>query len=97
MLLQIMIYLVYSIYGKPMFSDEIKKLLFQVITSWQVLTVTVVLVLYVFLVNYVARTHHHRRQFSLPKAKKSAAAAPAPSAPSETDELGLEEKKPPGK
>ena len=73
-----------------MFSDEIRKLLFQVITSWQVLTVTVVLVLYVFLVNYVARTHHRHRQQPLPRAKKSA--APVPSAPSESDDLGLEDK-----
>jgi len=76
-----------------MFSEEVRGLLAQVITSWQVLAVTVVLIIYVFLVNYVARTHS-RRRFSMPKIKKkksSKTQVPAPEAASEDDELGLEE------
>ena len=72
-----------------MFSDELKKLLVQVITSWQVLAVTVVLVIYVFLINYVARMHYRPRQLPMPKAKKDSSKAPSPA--SDADELGLEE------
>ena len=78
-----------------MFSEEVRKLLAQVITSWQVLVVTGVLIIYVFLVNYVARLHHRRRHTPMPKIKPQAPDAPAPSAAapaaSEPDELGLEE------
>ena len=80
-----------------MFNEEVRSLLAQVITSWQVLVVTVVLIIYVFLVNYVARTHHSgSRRISMPKIKKtkaSKAAAPAaPEAASDDDDLGLDEK-----
>ena len=80
-----------------MFSDEIKKLLVQVITSWQVLVVTVVLILYVFVVNYVARLYHHRPQRSgrppQPKAAPQAQETQASAVePSDSDELDLEEK-----
>jgi len=77
-----------------MFSEEIKRLLAEVITSWQVLAVTVVIIIYIFLVNYVARTYYRPRRFSMPKRKKrksSDAAAPVPEAVSGDDELGLEE------
>ena len=78
-----------------MFGAEVRKLLVEVVTSWQVLVVTGVLVVYVFLVNYVAAVYHHaRRQPRPPRAKGQpgipaggAKAAPA----QETDELGLEE------
>jgi len=75
-----------------MFSEEIRKLLFQVIGSWQVLAVTGVLIIYVFIINNVARLYHRRpRKAEKPKkAKPEPAAAPLPQAP-ETDELGLEE------
>ena len=70
-----------------MFNEEIKKLLAEVISSWQVLAVTGVLIVYIFIVNNVARLYrrHYRRQ------PRNKAAAPAPSPSSETDELGLEE------
>jgi len=81
-----------------MFNAEIRKMLIQVISSWQVIVVTVVLILYVFLVNYVARIYHRSRRSSgllLPKAKPEA--APPIPAPSESDDLGLEEEARPGK
>jgi Na+-transporting methylmalonyl-CoA/oxaloacetate decarboxylase gamma subunit len=53
-----------------MISDEVKMLLIEVITSWQVIGVTVVLVLYLSLVFYVARFHQRRKKVAmLPKAK----------------------------
>ena len=78
-----------------MFNEEIRRLLVQVITSWQVLAVTGVLIVYIFLVNFVARVYHRRPgQPSRPKVKTKAAEAPAPAsapAPTDSDELGLEE------
>jgi hypothetical protein len=80
-----------------MFSQELKELLVQVITSWQVLAVTGVLILYVFLVNYVSRLYRRGRSIPMPtptagKAKKVAASSD--NAPEQTDDdLGLEEKK----
>ena len=74
-----------------MFNAEIRSLLVQVISSWQVLVVSGVIVLYIFLVNYVAKAYH-RRPSGPPVSKKAKpekpAAAPAKSA---DDELGLEE------
>jgi hypothetical protein len=60
-------------------SIELKDLLLQVITSWQVLFITGALVIYIYLVNYVARTYHRPRASRMkPKrAKKAKAAAPA--------------------
>ena len=53
-----------------MFNAEIRRMLVQVITSWQVLTVTAVLIIYFALVNYVARVYHKRRRRTLmPKIK----------------------------
>ena len=72
-----------------MFGREIRQLLIQVISSWQVIAVTIVLVIYISLVNYVARLQHrssHRPAIRRPKRKKS---EPAPSP--EAEELGLEE------
>ena len=72
-----------------MFNAEVRKLLLEVISSWQVWVVTVVLVLYVFLVNYVARLYHRPYRFIGPmrsKSKKDAGAAGP-----EVDELGLED------
>ena len=72
-----------------MFSGEIRKMLLEVITSWQVWSVTVVLVVYIFIVNYVARIQNRRSRSPLfPKSK-----APAPEAPahSGSDDLELDE------
>jgi hypothetical protein len=71
-----------------MFSSEVKKLLIEVISSWQILAVTIVLIIYMSIVNYVARIHHRRsRKQTMPKAKKEGKGTPAPH---ESDELGLE-------
>jgi hypothetical protein len=77
-----------------MFSSEVRRLLVQVITSWQVIAVTVVLVIYIFIVNYVARIYNRnsrirnsRRSF-IPKVKKEKSEPPIHS---EIDELDLEE------
>ena len=75
-----------------MFSAEIRKLLFQVITSWQVLTVTGILIVYIFLVNYIARIYHRRpHQSPLPKMKPEIPEAPTPQ---EAKELDVEEETP---
>ena len=77
-----------------MFSEEVKNLLVEVITSWQVLAVTVVLIIYVFIVNSVARLHHRPRHLPLPRAAKARSKSTEAPAPSEADELGLEEEIP---
>jgi flagellar biosynthesis/type III secretory pathway M-ring protein FliF/YscJ len=69
-----------------MFSDELKKMLIQVISSWQVLAVTGVLVVYIFLVNYVAKLYHRRRPKPLPASKKEEAQALAPSGDEDLNE-----------
>jgi hypothetical protein len=85
------------VYFDGMFTQELKGLLVQVITSWQVLVVTGVLVLYILVVNSVSRLYR-RRPPSSPgpgeKGKKgrkggkvSRAAPPAVV----DDDLGLEE------
>jgi hypothetical protein len=77
-----------------MFSGELAGLLKQVITSWQVITVSVALVLYMFLVSYVSRTYKRpRSHLSLGKTKKGDL-APAGEPDIETDDsddLGLSE------
>jgi energy-converting hydrogenase Eha subunit F len=75
-----------------MFSEEVRKLLAQVISSWQVLAVTVVLVIYVSLVNYTTKLHYRRsRGLPKPTPRKSKAKTSEPVTASESDELGLEE------
>jgi hypothetical protein len=61
-------------------SIELKDLLMQVITSWQVLFITGALVIYMYLVIYVARTYHRPRVASRMKpkrARKEKSSAPA--------------------
>ena len=73
-----------------MFDGDLRSLIFQVITSWQVIVVTIVIILYIILVNYVARTHKRRRfRPSVSKVKKEM--ADVVTAPGD-DDLGLEEK-----
>ena len=77
-----------------MFSEEVRNLLIQVITSWQVLAVTLVIIFYFFLVSYVARLYHRRpRKAPLPKKKKDKEQVEEPVL-DESDELGLEEQRP---
>jgi len=83
-----------------MFSEEVRKMLVQVISSWQVLVVTVVLILYVFLINYVARIYHRPGRSGglfLPRTKRESSSNASTIVPSESDELGLEEESPPRK
>jgi Na+-transporting methylmalonyl-CoA/oxaloacetate decarboxylase gamma subunit len=61
-----------------MISNELKNLLVQIITSWQVLGVTLVLIAYFSLVSYVARFRHTfkvAKAKSKPKPKKEKKAA----------------------
>ena len=72
-----------------MFNAEVRRLLIEVISSWQVIAVTVVLIIYIALVRYVAKIYHRRiRRPSRTKVKPEKADIPVPS---ETDELSLEE------
>ena len=79
-----------------MFNSEIRKLILDVITSWQVLAVTGVLIVYVFIVNSVARLYRRRpKPLSMPKIKKvkpaKAEAGPDSQAASGQDDLEFEE------
>jgi flagellar biosynthesis/type III secretory pathway M-ring protein FliF/YscJ len=78
-----------------MFNQEMRELLLQVISAWQVWAVTAVVVIYFFIVSYVAKLYH-RPRVSKSSAKKTkaekAAAEPAQTEGSGgNDELGLEE------
>jgi hypothetical protein len=76
-------------------SDELKSLLIEVITSWQVLAVTGILILYIFLVRYVARIYRRNRHLSSLSGKKEKASGGAAAKAAELiidDDLGLEEK-----
>ena len=73
-----------------MFDGDLRSLIFQVITSWQVIVVTIVIILYIILVNYVASSHKRRRHKpSVSKIKKEMAKVVTTP---EDDDLGLEEK-----
>ena len=74
-----------------MFGEEVKKLLLEVISSWQVLAVTGVLIIYASIVNYAARTHHRSRRSRKPPKIKAKELIPDALASSENDELGFEE------
>jgi len=76
-----------------MFNADVRDLLLQVFTSWQVLVVTLVIVLYFFLINYVANVYYHRaRKAPMPK-KKKAQKEEGPVVDAK-DDLGLEEHTP---
>jgi flagellar biosynthesis/type III secretory pathway M-ring protein FliF/YscJ len=76
-----------------LFSDELKSLLIQVISSWQVLVVTGILIVYIFLVRYVAKLYRRGRPLSYAPGKEKAAGEEAQGVePSGNDDLGLEEK-----
>jgi len=73
-----------------MFSIELRNLIFQVITSWQVIAVTLAVLLYVFLINYVIKARRrYKKTPAQKKAKKSKAAAD--DAEVDDSDLGLEE------
>jgi hypothetical protein len=70
------------------FSGELKKLIFQVLTSWQVLVVTLGIILYIFIVSYVSQLYRRVRPkvFKDKKPKKEKKSAEVIE---ETGELGL--------
>jgi len=76
-------------------SKELVPLLIQVVSSWQVITVTIAVILYFSLVLFVARTSGRSRYAtsiaSRSKAKKKKTTAAATPQESINDELGLEE------
>ena len=53
---------------------EIKDMLIQVITTWQVIAVSVVVILYFFLVSYVAKVYRRARPSGGSKKKRGKAA-----------------------
>jgi hypothetical protein len=76
-----------------LFSDELKALLIEVITSWQVLTATGVIIVYIFLVRSVANIYRRKRPLSFSPGKEKASKEKAKAVePSDDDDLGLEEK-----
>ena len=78
-----------------MFSAEVRNLIIQVISSWQVLTVTIVIILYFFLVSYVARVYYRRRRpRKAPLPKRKTEEKSEDPVLDETDDLGLEEQRP---
>jgi hypothetical protein len=72
-----------------MFTEELKNLLFQVVTSWQVSAVSIALIFYMSLVSYAARAHHKPASVSRTKPKKQkkpkAAAKPVSNASAEPE------------
>jgi heme/copper-type cytochrome/quinol oxidase subunit 2 len=54
---------------------EIKDMLFQLITTWQVIAATVAVILYFFLVSYVAKVYRRARPPNGSKKKRKNAAA----------------------
>jgi len=60
-----------------MFSTELKDLLPQVISSWQVLVITAAMILYTWLVSYVARAYHRPHLSKSKPKRKKVKAAPA--------------------
>ena len=78
-----------------MFSSEVRRMLLQVITSWQVIAVTIVLVIYLFIVNYVAKLNKRNSRgsgISLgPKIKKKEKKAKGSASLPATGDLDLGE------
>ena len=77
-----------------MFDAEVRSMLFQVLTSWQVLIITILLILYISLVSYAARTRRSSGKSPGTKRKKKSAKAKSDSAPEivmDDSGLGLED------
>jgi hypothetical protein len=76
---------------------EIKDMLIQVITTWQVIAASVVVILYFFLVSYVAKLYRRARSPGGSRKKRGkAASAPVAvelgdSAPAPAENEGIEE------
>ena len=72
-----------------MFNEEVRRMLAEVITSWQVIAVTIVLIIYISIVRSVARTYRSGR-VSIPKMPKRPKKQELP-VTTESDDLNLEE------
>jgi len=76
-----------------MTNDEIRDLIIQVISSWQVIAITLIILIYISLVNYVCRAKRRKRASAAVKKKeKKAKPAAAPKGDAVDDSaLGMEE------
>jgi ABC-type Na+ efflux pump permease subunit len=70
---------------------EIKDMLIQVITTWQVIAASVVVILYFFLVSYVAKVYSHARSPGVAKKKKRKNAGSSAPAALELDDTNTAE------
>ena len=74
-----------------MFNAEVRAMLVEVLTSWQVIAVTVVILIYISIVRKAARIYIFGGMGSEPKRRKVKAAKADIPPPSESDDLGLEQ------
>jgi len=62
-----------------MFNEELRGIIWEVITSWQVIAITFVIIIYITIVKKVARTYRSGKvSVKMPKMPKAPKAAPAP-------------------
>ncbi|GHV75928.1 hypothetical protein AGMMS49942_07490 [Spirochaetia bacterium] len=73
-----------------MFSGELKEVIVQVLTSWQVLVVTIGIILYIFIVSYASQLYRTARP-KAPKVAKPKKEKKADKVTEDTGELGLGE------
>ena len=71
-----------------MFSEELKEVIGQVLTSWQVLVVTIGIILYIVVVSYTSQIYRSARP-TAPKAAKPKKEKKADKVKEDTEELGL--------
>ena len=69
----------------------LRELIFQVVSSWQVIGATVLIFFYFFLVNYASRSHYHRRPAPSAKPKRVKKAKVKAEEAVDDSELGLED------
>jgi len=76
-----------------MFNAEVRDLLVQVVSSWQVIAVTIVLVIFISIVNHVAKLNRDSsvRRLLMPKSKPGKKPKKEAPAHSDSDELELDE------
>jgi hypothetical protein len=73
-----------------LFSEQLKDVIFRVVSSWQVIAVSIALIFYFLLVSYVGRAYHRPRMGPIiPKIKKERKTNEAEVAAD--DDLGIEE------
>jgi len=72
-----------------MFNEEVRRMLAEVISSWQVIAVTIVFIIYVSIVRSVAKTYRSGR-VSIPKMPKKPKKQESP-VTTDSDDLNLEE------